>query len=261
MKLKLKLLVAAAALAAAGQASAAISTSQSGNGELFLSVYDSVAQMSYTRDLGITIDGFVSSANSNLTFAADSLLSGFKGADGLLNTGITWGIGAADGYGVNRYLTTTNAAASSIGTLNNGQLKAFKGADVYLGAVNDLAAANFGGSIDTAVNSSVTATPTDGAAYVPANIGDNWVGNANFSMMGNVGQAQNFFLLSTVGTTATAKIKVSQYANALGASTWNLGTDGKLSYSVAAVPEADTWAMFGVGLLMVGAIARRRMQA
>lgn len=260
MKLKLKLLVAAAALAAAGQASAAISTSETGNGELFLSVYDAANSISYTRDLGIAMDTFVSSATSNMIFAADSLLSGFM-TNGLLNTGITWGIGALDSYGTQRYLTTTNAAASTIGTLTNSQLKGFQTADVYLGAVNDRAVASFGGSTSVAVNSSITATAADGAAYVPANIGDKWAGKANFSMMGNVGQAQNFFLLSTNGTTATAKIKVSQYANALGASTWNLGTDGKLSYSVAAVPEADTWAMFGVGLLMVGAIARRRMQS
>ncbi|MFA5240801.1 MAG: hypothetical protein WC029_02870 [Sulfuricella sp.] len=266
MKLKFKLIVAAAALAVAGQASAAISTSASGNGEMFLSVYDANANMSYTKDLGITIDAFLAGSSSNLSFASDSLLDGFKTA-GVLNSGITWGIGATDKSGVNRILTTTNAptgtASGQIGSLNGGQLRTMAAnTDVYLMAVNDRAVAAFGGSTSTAVNSAITATPADGS-YVPTNNVDTWAGAQTvFHSMSNVGTAQNFFLLSTVGTGSTTKILVNQFTNTYGNSTWNLGTDGTLSYmTAAAVPEADTWAMFGVGLLMIGAIARRRMQS
>lgn len=278
--MKLKLLVTALALAAAGHANAAIVTSPSGNGELFLSVYDSVAEKSYTRDLGLTIDQFLNTGsvavasgstlpfNPSLTpttvagnvlspgyhliFGADSLLTSFMGANGHLNSGITWGIGAMDSWGTNRYLSTTNAAAATIGTLTNAQLKSFSTVDTYITAVNNM------GTHLTGLNGSSTATATDGAAYFLTGSGDKWNQKANFSSMAGVGVAQNFFLLSTVGTGTNTKISVAQYANQYGAATWNLASDGALEY-IAPIPEADTWAMFGVGLLAIGAIARRRM--
>ena len=40
---------------------------------------------------------------------------------------------------------------------------------------------------------------------------------------------------------------------------FNLGTNGSLVYStVAAVPEADTWAMMMLGLGFMGFVARRK---
>jgi len=282
--MKLKFLVAAVAIVAAGQASAAIVTSASGNGELFLSVYDSVAQKSYTRDLGLTIDQFsptgavavasgstlvfdptatpavaagnVLSSGYKLTFGADSLLASFMGTAGQLNAGITWGIGATDALGVNRYLSTSNAAASTIGLLTGGQLRAFKNADVYLAAANGL------GTNLTGTNGSSTALPSDGAAYVANNMGDNWVGNANFSSMANVGTAQNFFQLSTVGTGSTTKIAVAQYQNLDGAAAWNLAADGTLTYATAPAPSAvpvpaALW-LLGSGLIGMVGVARRK---
>lgn len=281
--MKMKFLVAAVALAAAGQASAAIVTSQSGNGELFLSVYDADAQKSYTRDLGLTIDQFLNtgtvavasgstlafdpaatpavvagnvlSSGYKLTFGADSLLSSFMGTNGQLNSGITWGIGATDAKGVHRYLSTTNADASTIGTLNGGQLRNFKNADVYLGAVNVM------GTNLTGANGSSTATPSDGAAYVTS-FGDRWAGNANFSSMAGVGTAQNFFLLSTVGTGSTTAIAVAQYSNLDGNATWNLAADGTLTYATATAPSAvpvpaALW-LLGSGLVGMVGVARRK---
>ena len=281
--MKMKLLVAAVALAAAGQASAAIVTSASGNGELFLSVYDAVAQKSYTRDLGITIDQFLSAGSiapvsgSNfafnpsatpavgagnvvsdgyhLTFGVDALLQSFMGNAGVLNSGITWGVGAMDGNGVHRYLTTTNATASTIATLNNTQVKNFATSDVYLLAVNALTNA-----ADS--NGSITATPADGAAYVPANFSSNWSGNANFDMTALVGQDQNFFMLNTVGTKATTKVAVTEYLNANGNAVWNLASNGTLTYNApSAVPvPAAVW-LLGSGLIGMVGVARRRKQA
>jgi len=49
--LKLKLLAVAVSMSAAGSAFASIADGSTGNGELFLNVYDSVAQVSYVKDL------------------------------------------------------------------------------------------------------------------------------------------------------------------------------------------------------------------
>lgn len=45
-------------LSAAGPARAAIAPATTGNGELFLNVYDSTARVSYAKDLGVTMDEF-----------------------------------------------------------------------------------------------------------------------------------------------------------------------------------------------------------
>jgi hypothetical protein len=48
--------------------------------------------------------------------------------------------------------------------------------------------------------------------------------------------------------------------NSLAFNTFNLGTNGTLTY-VGAVPEADTWAMMMLGLGFMGFVARRKQQA
>ena len=284
--MKLKLIVAAVAFAAAGQASAAITTSAGGNGEMFLSAYDAAANKSYTRDLGITINDFLNAGTTapvagstytfdpaatpstapgnvatpgyKLTFGADSLLQSFMGAagSGALNSGIIWGIGAADSNGVHRYLTTTNASATTLGSLNGGQLRTFRNVDVYLGAANAL------GTNFTGTNGSNTATPADGAAYFPTSFGTNWVGSANFDSTAAIGQNLNFFMLNTVGTGSTTPITVTEYKNASGNAVWNLASNGTLTYSApSAVPvPAAVW-LLGSGLIGMVGVARRRKVA
>jgi hypothetical protein len=281
MKLKMKLLAAAVALASANGAFAAIAPSGTGNGELFLSVYDAALSRSYVRDLGITMDSFLSggavapvdsaagnsvdfafnpsatpsigagnvmTAGYKLTFGQDALLTSFLGTNGLLSSSAVWNIGAMDSVSPYRIMTTvaTGTAATLISNTTNNQLKGYKAqGDVYLGGVNLL-------GTQTSANGSSTAVPADGAAYFPAGAyGANWGGTSAFSTTGNVGQSLSFYMLNTVGTGTNTKVGVTPYSNAQ----WNLSTDGTLVY--APVPEADTWAMFGVGLLAIGAAVRR----
>ena len=71
MKFALKLIAASLALAAAGQASATIADQTNpgtvGGPEMFLAVWDSAAQKSYVRDLGIHFNDFLPAANLGVT--------------------------------------------------------------------------------------------------------------------------------------------------------------------------------------------------
>ncbi|MBU4499734.1 MAG: hypothetical protein KKG40_05945, partial [Gammaproteobacteria bacterium] len=77
MKLKL---IALAAMLAAGSAQAAIVDGSTGNGELFMTVLDSVGQKSYTLDLNITMNDFlagVAVSGTSYSYTADANMSSF----------------------------------------------------------------------------------------------------------------------------------------------------------------------------------------
>lgn len=256
MKWKLKALVAAATLALVGPAHATIADSTSGNGELFFSIYDNTTQTSYTRDLGVTVDSFVAVAGGNtvsapafLSYAADATLSTFLAGFGSTSS-LLWNIGAMDGVGSNRYMTT---AASMPGTtLTNQNLKNLKGGgDQFLSNTNPL------GSHPTLANGSNTASVTangDPAWAGGALWGNNWGGNANFvDTATGLGNSNSFWLLFQNGTNNA----VNSLYSAVG--TWNLASNGDLTFGTpAAVPvPAAVW-LLGSGLFGLVGVARRR---
>ena len=264
MKLKLKLVVAAMAFAVTGQAFAAIAPGSSGNGELFMSVYDGVAQTSYVRDLGVDMNTFIangSTAGYSLNYAADSLLtSTFNLAT---NTNLLWNVAALDStvtpglaYVGQRYLSTTNSpTASFIGVQTNSNLANFTTADNYVTANNGLV-----GDFNNAINvSNVAHGPNDGYAYFGSGFQNNWRGNAKFDSTAAVGTPLSFFYLTPSSTVGLGKATITQFGSAAGNASWKLATDGTLSYSVpAAVPlPAAVW-LLGSGLIGMVGVARRK---
>jgi hypothetical protein len=274
MKMKLKALAAAAALAFAGSASAGIATSGTGNGELFFSVWDSITETSYTRDLGLTLSQFVDQVGnfgtsaggthggSNLLFAADAVLSGWLGGLAPASlAGLQWNVAAMDGSGQNRYLTTaTGSPAGVTPTVQSQLIQLNDGADTYITNVNS--GPWVSGNHTDANGSAVIANGGDfantaGYAGASGTWSNNFGGRTGFGNAGGIGDLLGFFVLFGTGTTSLAPVGVDQFDGAF----WSFAGDGTLTYSQAAViPLPGAVWLLGSGLLGLVAVSRRKRQ-
>lgn len=268
MKWKLKALAAAVAVAVSAPASAAIALSGSGNGELFFSVWDSVTETSYTRDLGVTLTDFVTvnapggslgttAAGYTLGFAADSTLTSWLSSVSANAAGLIWNVAAMDGSGQNRYLTT----AASQGGMANSQLVALNdSSDIYIANTNPLGTH---ASIAHGSNTASKAVDGDSAYAGGGNWGANW-GNKAFGFTSGalIGTSNLFWALAANGTNNLTASFINQFGNVNGASTWTLASNGTLTFAspdaVSAVPvPAAAW-LLGSGLIGLAGVARRR---
>ena len=263
MKLKL---IALAAMLAAGSANAAIVDGSTGNGELFMTVLDSVGQKSYTLDLNLTMNDFLAGiavSGASYNYAADANMTSFLSlvapAD---KSGLKFAIGAMDTVGANatdyhRYITTASSIVLGTSTLDqvrNVDLKQLGAqGSFFLGDANSY----------IGVGNSAIITDASTLAYADSAVwGNNWGGKANFTSTGLVGSDLNmYFLRQTSGASAANNTRAS-YASLLqggGQVFANLDTSGNLV--ISAVPEADTYAMMLAGLGLVGFMAARRRAA
>lgn len=262
--------------------------SSGGNGELFFSLWHdngtstNADDTSYVRDLGIRINDFsnatapfalntqATTAGYVLPFAADTLLTSFLSA---IPTGanVFWNVVGNDNVGARRFVSTASVGTAVLPTQQNTASRNINAAiQGFVGSTNTFSnTQNNTPNSSTTVNNSNTAVFGDGAVYAGGvAYGTNLGGRTAFDTTGSIGARLPFFLQYETSATQTGNALQQQFRCLSGLcdptqlnAYWTLDTTGNLSYNVAAVPEADTWAMFAAGLIAVGAIARRRLAA
>ena len=270
MKFQLKALAAAAILAAALPAQAAIDdTTTAGNGSLILVTLDVVANISAVFDLGKNYSDFnvagTSFANSGVTNPGTSfswnLTSGdYATAWSLFNTtataaNIKYAVISADNIGAgagNRGLISTYSAFVTNPT--TGQLGTVSQNLDTMVLANQIGSAVLLENHSTVLNGG-SSVATSGQPYVY-----NYLFNGRNSNLGPVAAGAIGSDLGVFQYTSAATTFVTPTLTVFGnGAKFNLGTNGSLVYStVAAVPEADTWAMMMLGLGFMGFVARRK---
>ena len=271
MKFQLKALAAAAILASALPAQAATDTALSGNSSLILAVYDTTANISALFDLGKNYSDFnvsgASFANSGVTTPGTSfswnLTSGdYAAAWSLFNTtatlpNIKYAVVAQDNSGLvsvagNRGLISSYSATGASPT--TGQL------GTIAGNFDSYVLGNGLGSNVTYENHSLVANGSSvssaGSSYAPNYFGSGKNFNLGNTAAGAIGSDLGVFQYTNATSTFAAP-GLTFFGNG---AKFNLASNGSLIYSttVAAIPEADTWAMMMLGLGFMGFVARRK---
>ncbi len=285
--MKLKSIAATALLAAAAPAFAAIAPPSNGNSELIFVIHDDTegTKISYTLDLGITMDAFLTAGQQEAGYHQEWNLSGSDanfasflsqtnassyewavvGGDstgGVAAGGVRWFTTAAPNVTLNTVKTMTNTQLSN--AVNNGLLS-------YFVAVNQTGThptKNPDGSFDTAANGSSVNTLNDsGVTYFGESGGvtGNMSGNSPFSIVNAVGASSSLYSLARSGSAGGSAVTVDPFDNATGLGVFSFiqtGDGYQLSYTlagpVAEVPEPGGLAMLLAGFTAMGFVGRRR---
>ncbi len=266
MNWKLKLVAAAMAVASAAPASAALAPASSGDGSLFLTVWNST--VSYTRDLGTTLSGFLSSvAGTTTTFAGDAL---FASTFGTNPTGFNWNIVAGDqtllaGSEPTRLLTTgaygLTLTASSPSVTRSGVVSAGGSISNFTNALNSSFGCNTAASCTAAAGSGVG---YGGDASWANNIGNSVPGTLSntSTAFGDAGKLGFYFFNSQATSSLTQANRSTFNIDPSTRGYWTLASNGDAVWTgVSAVPvPAAVW-LLGSGLMGMVGIGRRKQNA
>jgi hypothetical protein len=272
MKFKIKALVAAVALAAfAGQAAADVrpgnSNTSSPNGELVFFAYTvdgSGNVASYIKDLGVTTDVFAATpAYANVSLTGDGNWTSFTG---VATSQKFWGV-----FGTQKLSASTTAAnATSLFTTFAGNDAS--GVSALFNNQYGLAFSNANNAIG-ALNAGGTNYPANTSAFFGFAPVDNGSASGNFGAYLNSDFATLGVFPNSVNPFSTDRAQFYDVSRGLGTAAAGIPTvadvnslknwhfDGSSLEYVAAVPEPETYGMLLAGLMMVGAIARRRRSA
>ena len=280
-KFKLKAIAVAISLVAAGGANAAINGggpfTGAGQGELYFSVFDAVNKISYTRDLGVTIDQFLAGQNDTYNFTADSRLTSFINTANASNSTLVWNLlGAmdselADPAELPRWgmYFTSNAGDASVANVTLEQAFIAEGTSViYAQGVNGAATAAGIGTGSNVWSENNSSTSTDGSGYYAGPYGGNNIGMSIVVSDENViGQSMDFYRSGIKFDANGDPVVNADGTNYAGAITkfgkWTLANNGDLSYSTGAVvpppvPLPPAVLLLGSALAGLVGIARRK---
>ncbi len=254
--MKLNQILAAALVAvSAAPAMASIALGNTGNGELFLVVWDEGDKVSYVKDLGVTLNDF--NGAGSLSYAlSDANFAGFLGVANTTATDIKFAVIGSDSAGTKRLFTTVDSVVTPY---NNGNLTSGTG---YLNAFANnqvTVSANTTHAGPAAVNgTSYDVNPNE--AYFGTQFGSTFLNSAQGGWTNSVlvGTAAVFRSFSTVGTAGGTQTLKTDFAGL-----WNVTQSNgawTAAYSVAAVPEADGIVMALAGFGALGFLSLRRRQ-
>lgn len=214
-------------------AGAAIAPGTSGNGELFLNVVDSLAKVSYTLDLGITMDAFFVAGQQEIGsqhfWAVDSTTwTSFLDAVTLSN--LRWSVVAVDSTGSNTagnqrlFTTVRQGDETNIGNTINSNFSLGIGAaqaGSFLSQINSMPAHLPSGNYT--VNADSFSRESDSGRAYYGEIGGltpTYNGAATFNATNAVGSSSWFYYLTRSGTgnLASNRVLIDEFDN--------LGHDG-----------------------------------
>jgi hypothetical protein len=234
-------------------------------GELFLTVYNPATTVTYTRDLGLDLDGFGSNAFStnfntvSVNLAADAAFaSAFPSTAGLVYSVI--GVNfydnpASPNAGYNVFTTSNASQAAVLGLDTLGQIPLIH-ANVtqYVDATNS-AAGNSNFTLDSVAQINGTASNGSFGGGIFTN-GTLSGGLNGLSTAAAIGTPLSFYLLSV-------NLETGENVNSKFASSFLLDANGRLTYNaeppVVPLPPA-VW-LLGSALAGLVGVARRRQQA
>ena len=268
MKFQLKALAAAAILAAVLPAQAATTSAVSGNSSLVLTVYDKTANISAMFDLGKDYSDFNVSGASFANSGVDSAGTGFSWNLASGDYATAWSLFNATATAANTVYAVTAQDNTGAGAGGRGLVSTYKSfaTNPTTGQLGSIAT-NFDlyrlgnelGSNVTYENHSVVANggsvSSAGSSYAPVY----YLSDKNYNLgpiaVGAIGSDLGVFQYASAATTFVTPT-LTVFGNG---AKFNLASNGSLVYStVAAVPEADTWAMMLLGLGFMGFVARRK---